>query len=762
MVSSKSLRLVVAALALGPVVALPQTLRTRWAKDVTPANAHREYPRPQMVRRDWVNLNGLWDITILGPQPAVLYTGKILVPFPVESDLSGVPKLQRPLGTLAYRRTFMRPPKASRVLLHFGAVDWQAKIRVNSKEVGTHRGGYDPFVFDITDALTASGEQELTVEVSDPTDAWFQPRGKQVNKPGGIFYTPTSGIWQTVWLEPLPEASISRLKIVPNPVTGEVRVSAAFDGTTIMSTSYTSALHLRTEVLSKGKVVDRTQQPLFRRQGRNPDIEQDELMVSLATNTMKVPGHKLWSPQDPFLYNLRVALVDAKGREIDTVNSYFGFRDVSLRKDANGQPRIHLNGRPYFMFGPLDQGFWPDGLYTAPSDAAMKYDLEVTKRLGFNMIRKHVKVEPARWYYWCDKMGILVFQDMPSGDRFIGPNDPDITRTPESDQIYRTELQRMMDPLHNHPSIVTWVPFNEGWGQYKTAEITDWIKTRDPSRLVISASGWADGRTGDAYDVHVYPGPGAPPADSKRALVLGEFGGLGLVVPGHTWQSTGWGYQTMATKEELTRGLVELFRELRFLRDRPGLSAAVYTQTTDVETELNGLLTYDRDLLKFDEPRVRQAIMDVYQPPPVLVDVVPTSERAGVQWRYTTSQPGADWSNREFDDSSWRSGVGGFGTPETPGSVVRTRWDTKDIWLRRKFTLAREYHPSELLLRLSHDDDVEVYIDGHLVTKRRGWTTSYKLLDVPMLLGRGEHTLAIHCHQNQGGQYIDAGFVMAR
>jgi hypothetical protein len=753
MVSSKSLRLVVATLALGPVVASSQTLRTRWAKDVTPVNAHREYPRPQMVRKDWVNLNGYWHLMALGPNESLLYSSKILVPFPVEAALSGVPKLPSVPERLIYARTFTRP-KGKRILLHFGAVDWQARVLVNGIEVGTHSGGYDPFSFDITEALKPSGPQALMVQVTDPTDKGPQPRGKQVLKPGGIFYTPTSGIWQTVWLEGVPDVAISRVRVLTNDLSkGTASVNTVADQLRL------TELRCRVEVLANGRIVHRSESEAPR---PFPMARNGPSRAPTWVNGISVPNPRRWSPETPFLYDLRVSLIDSKGKVVDKVTSYFGFREVSLQKDEKGQPRIALNGKPYFMFGPLDQGFWPDGLYTAPSDAAMKYDLEVTKRLGFNMIRKHVKVEPARWYYWCDKMGILVFQDMPSGDRFIGPNDPDITRTAESDQIYRTELQRMMDALHNHPSIVTWVPFNEGWGQYKTAEITDWIKARDPSRLVISASGWADRGTGDAYDVHVYPGPGAPPADPKRALVLGEFGGLGLVVPGHTWQSTGWGYQTMATKEELTRGLVELFRELRFLRDRPGLSAAVYTQTTDVETELNGLLTYDRDLLKFDEPRVRQAIMDVYQPPPVLVEVVPTSERAGVHWRYTTSQPGADWSNRELDDSSWRSGVGGFGTPETPGSVVRTRWDTKDIWTRRKFSLAREYHPSELLLRLSHDDDVEVYIDGHLVTKRRGWTTSYKLLDVPMLLGRGEHTLAIHCHQNQGGQYIDAGFVTAK
>jgi len=696
-----------------------QTLLTRWTDKVTAANAHREYPRPMLVRKNWVNLNGHWDLTKGGT------TKKILVPFPVESQLSGVAERVEPGETLRYRRTFTRP-KGDRVWLHFGAVDWHTIVKVNGHQVGEHKGGYDPFRFDITDALTKSGKQELEVVVTDPTDTGPQPRGKQVLKPEGIWYVPTSGIWQTVWLEAVPNHSI-----------GGLHVSTKNDGTMTIS------IDTRTAPGSpKAK-------SFFMVELQNGKRTVKAQAVAGRKATLKVPKPKLWSPDSPTLYPIKVTWL------ADEVETYVAFREISLKKDKAGQPRVHLNGKPIFLIGPLDQGFWPDGLYTPPSDEAMKYDLDVTKRLGFNFIRKHVKVESARWYTWCDRMGILVMQDMPSGDKYIGGRDPDITRTPESAAIFQGELTALIDTHRNHPCIISWVPFNEGWGQWETAMVAAWIKRHDPTRLVNSASGWTDRNVGDFWDWHVYPGPGSPPADPKRALFLGEFGGLGLPMPGHMWKETGWGYQSFKTQKELTDRFVVLLDELRYLIDKPGLSGAVYTQTTDVEVEVNGLMTYDRAILKMDEKRVRDAVRKLQLPPPVTEVVLPTSESTGQRWQYTFSQPEAGWQTAAALTSAWRTGEGGFGTPETPGAIVRTRWDTKDIWLRRQFTIGDK---SPTHLRLHYDDDVEVYIDGKLVYKAPGWTSSYRNFTIEKL-AKGEHTLAIYCHQNSGGQYIDAGFV---
>lgn len=709
-----------------------QTLKTRWTDKVTPANAHREYPRPQMMRKNWVNLNGLWDFALVpgnaNTRPrAEALSEKILVPFPVESQLSRIARRVGPEDTMWYRTTFASP-KGERVLLHFGAVDWKTEVWVNGKSVGTHRGGYDPFTFDITEALKPSGEQEMMVSVVDPTDTGTQPRGKQILKPEGIWYVPTSGIWQTVWLEGVPAHSIEGLDVKTSN-DGTVRVALR---------PRTSPGGPRARSTFTVEISDGTKK-----------IRQEAVYGTTAV--LKVPKPKLWSPDSPSLYTFKVSWLR------DEVTSYFAFREVSLRKDKNGQPRVNLNGKPIFLIGPLDQGFWPDGLYTPPSDAAMKYDLDVTKRLGFNMIRKHVKVEPATWYAWCDKMGILVLQDMPSGDKYIGGDDPDITRTPESASIYEAELKAMIDSLRNHPSIVGWVPFNEGWGQWETAKVARWVKKYDPSRLVDSASGWTDRGVGDFNDVHIYPGPGSPPSEPGRALLLGEFGGLGLPLPGHMWKETGWGYQSFKTKSELTDRFVMLLDELRYLIDKPGLSGAVYTQTTDVEGEINGLMTYDRAVLKMDEARVRKAVLSLFLPPPVITPVAPTSETAGQEWQFTTLLPPEGWNLPSFDPIAWSSGLGGFGTPETPGAVVRTRWDTSDIWLRREFTIGADI-PSQLFLRIHHDDDVTVWLDGKQIYKAPGWTTSYRNIPMPKL-SKGKHVLAIQCHQNSGGQYIDAGIV---
>jgi hypothetical protein len=725
-------------------------LATRWAKDVDPAKVHPEYPRPQLVRKDWLNLNGIWQLAFAGEAAPVgkELPERILVPFPVESALSGVMKRA---DRLWYRRTFTVPSgwAGRNVLLHFGAVDWEATVYVNGQNLGTHRGGYDPFSFDITPALKPSGEQELIVGVWDPSDAGTQPRGKQVKKPNGIWYTPTTGIWQTVWLEPVAKAYIESLHIVPDVDANQVSIQVSVKGAAgEYGLGY--GIDVPGEAGKPGATVASS----------SPDAGK--------TFVVKLPDaakSKLWSPDTPHLFGLRISLLPKGGQirdAIDTVDSYFGMRKIAVGKDDKGVPRLLLNGKFVFQVGPLDQGFWPDGLYTAPTDEALRYDIEITKKLGFNMTRKHVKVEPARWYYWCDKLGLLVWQDMPSGDRSVAPNRGEITRTPESAKQYELELRRMIDGLHNHPCIIMWVVFNEGWGQFDTVRITNWTMQHDPTRLVNCASGWNDMKVGDVHDIHVYPGPGAPPPEKERAGVLGEFGGLGLGVDGHTWAQKTWGYRGTQDSADLTRKYERLMAGAWRLKDERGLSAAVYTQITDVETEANGLLTYDRAIIKVDLDRVAAVNRGGVSRVPQVRVVVPTSQEKGQQWRYTFEKPAADWFESGFDDSGWKQGSGGFGTRGTPGAVVRTVWNTADVWLRREFTLP-EGQLTNPVLSLHHDEDAEIYINGVLAAKVSGFITDYE--EVPIraearaALRPGRNVFAVHCHQTTGGQYIDVGIV---
>ncbi len=557
----------------------PAPLTTKWATRVDPRRPLPEYPRPQMTRGSWQNLNGLWEYAVRPKDTGCprSFDGRILVPFPVESSLSGVGRRITEKDAIWYRTT-IRPPvawKGKRVLLHMGAADWETSVSVNGVDVGTHRGGYDPFSFDITDALGTHGSGELLIRVWDPTDSGAQPRGKQVQKPGGIWYTPSSGIWQTVWLEAVPETHIGSLRLVPD-----------LDGRCVLTTASVENARNGDLLLVRVTLPDGT---VAKSQG---GVGQP-----LQVHLPKRPALRPWSPDDPYLYQTTVR-VERRGQVVDEVGTYFGMRKVSLAPDRNGTPRLCLNNKPLFMFGLLDQGFWPDGLYTAPTDAALKYDLEVTRRLGFNTVRKHVKTEPARWYHWCDRMGLLVWQDMPSGDAYVDPGKGEIRRTRKSAAQFESELRAVVDALSNCPSIVMWVPFNEGWGQYETRRIADLVKKWDPSRLVNSASGWNDVGAGDVHDIHNYPEPKSPEPGKARAAVLGEFGGIGLPLPGHTWQPQGsWSYRGAKTEKELRaeyRRLVEMVKPLA----GKGLSAAIYTQTTDVEIEVNGLVTYDRARLK--------------------------------------------------------------------------------------------------------------------------------------------------------------------
>lgn len=743
-------------------------LMTRWAKDVSPDKVLPEYPRPQMARERWQNLNGLWDYAIKPrDEKPKSFDGKILVPFCAESALSGVMKPVGDENRLWYQRTF-RVPKdwrdnGQRVLLHFGAVDWQARVLVNGKEVGTHEGGYDPFTFDITDALKDDGdtaEQDLVVAVWDPTEKGTQPRGKQLSNPHGIWYTPVTGIWQTVWIEPVGSKSIEAIEVRPDIDARKAVLTVTCRGPQLRF----SKLHWTVSDPKTGRTVSsgfHLPQDADGSDGRSRttfEIEQLSLPTGLLPSR-----DPLWSPSNPFLFDLSLTLDSASNPNVvhDQVKSYFAMRKVEVKKDDAGVNRLFLNNKPVFQFGPLDQGWWPDGLYTAPTDEALRYDIEVTKQLGFNMARKHVKVEPARWYYWCDKLGLMVWQDMPSGDKYISPQDPDITRSRESELVYRKEWQAIIEANKNSPCIVAWVPFNEGWGQFKTNEILDFTKTLDPTRLVDGPSGWADRGGGDMHDAHIYPGPGMFPPESGRASVLGEFGGLGWPVEGHLWKSQdNWGYRSYKSQDELVRNYENLIRQLPPLIGK-GLSAAVYTQTTDVEVEVNGLMTYDRAVIKLPPDKVAPVNKTVYDPAPREVTLTPTSEDKPQTWRYTTSDPGQGWANAGFDDSGWKQGEAGFGTEGTPGGKVRTNWDTDGIWLRRTVNLPDKVH--RLALRIHHDEDATVYLNGKEIATIPGYTTDYALVplsdEATQAAKPGENTLAVHCTQTRGGQYIDVGLV---
>ena len=573
-----------------------------WAEKVNPAAPLPEYPRPQLVRNNnWKNLNGLWEYAIIpkNQQEPAKYQGHILVPFAVESALSGVGKTVGKDSVLWYKNTITLPASANNkdVLLHFGAVDWQAEIFVNGKSAGKHEGGFDPFSLNITSLLKKGNKQEIKVRVWDPTDEGPQPRGKQVRKPECIWYTPVTGIWQTVWLEAVPKSYILSTKQTPDIDTHRISVSAAVQNNQ-------PGDQLKISILDGSTIV------------------AEEKVAVDATAEISVKNEKLWSPEHPFLYDLKITLL-RNGKPVDEIKSYFAMRKISMGPDAKGMQRMLLNNKFVFQYGPLDQGWWPDGLYTAPTEQAMVYDIDELKKMGFNMIRKHIKVEPARYYNYCDRVGMLLWQDMPSGDLGNGwENNPgvldratDKNRTAESEGYYRKEWDAIMNSLHNFPSIVVWVPFNEAWGQFKTVEITEWTMKKDPSRLVNSASGGNFYITGHMVDLHNYPHPAMPRPDlfgKDHILVLGEFGGLGLPVDGHTWQQkNNWGYQSFKNSGDLFARYAAFTQRIAELIPL-GLSAAVYTQTTDVEGEINGFMTYDRKVIKMPVEELKRVNNKLY------------------------------------------------------------------------------------------------------------------------------------------------------
>ena len=564
-------------------------IKTPWGEQLNPKNVLPEYPRPIMERHEWKNLNGSWNyaITKKGEAAPGNYQGEILVPFAVESSLSGVGKRINEHQELWYQRTFDVPSswKGKQILLHFGAVDWKADVWVNDVKVGEHTGGFTPFYFDITSALN-KGNNQLVVKVWDPADRGEQPRGKQVERPEGIWYTPVTGIWQTVWLEPVAAQHIAHLKTTPDIDKKTVKVEVT------------------TNVCSPDKVEVK----VF--DGKNL-VAKGAALNGVPVELTMPEDVKLWSPESPSLYHMEVTLYK-DGKAIDQVKSYTALRKFSTHKDKNGITRLQLNNKDYFQFGPLDQGWWPDGLYTAPTDEALVYDLKKIKDFGYNMVRKHVKVEPARWYTYCDQLGLIVWQDMPNGGR--GPAEwqmhkyydgADAIRSAKSEANYRKEWKEIIDYLYSYPSIGVWVPFNEAWGQFKTPEIAAWTKEYDPSRLVNPASGGNHYTCGDILDLHNYPGPNLYLYDPTRATVLGEYGGIGMALKGHLWLADkNWGYVKFNTPEEVTNEYIKYADHLLELIEK-GFSAAVYTQITDVEEEVNGLVTYDRKVIKVDEPKIK-------------------------------------------------------------------------------------------------------------------------------------------------------------
>ncbi len=578
-------------------------LITLWGEQVSADNAWTEYPRPQLERAQWQNLNGLWDYAITSREQAEAPTepmGSILVPFALEAKLSGVQRLLEDTEALWYRRSFTAMPKPEeRLLLNFEAVDYRCSVWINGENVGEHTGGNDPFSFDITAAI-AAGENTILVRVEDDTEAW-QLRGKQVLNPEGIWYTQVSGIWQTVWLETVPQQYIADLHLSSN----------ATDG----------SLTIRTDVVGGGQQTAATDVRVTVMDGRR---QVDQLVAdSSLTQTIKLAGAKLWTPSSPHLYDLKIELLDAQGQTLDTVKSYTGIRTVGKQQDAAGHWRFTLNGQPIFHWGPLDQGWWPDGLLTPPSDEAMLSDIEFLKSAGFNMIRKHIKVEPRRYYMHCDRLGMLVWQDQVSAGHNppwtrldLNPQDADWPDAPH--QQFMLEFERMIDNLENHPSIVVWTPFNEAWGQHRTLEVGQWAVKRDPSRSINIASGGNFWPVGDIVDHHAYPNPDFP-FDAQRygnfIKVEGEFGGHGLPVAGHLWDSQrrNWGYGSIPkdAAEYKQRYIVSLDM-LNDLRAK-GIAAGVYTQTTDVEGEINGLMTYDRKVIKIPAAELKQLHQKLFE-----------------------------------------------------------------------------------------------------------------------------------------------------
>jgi len=727
-----------------------------WAEKIDPKKVLDEYPRPQMVRNNWYNLNGVWDFTkveAMAYNASQTYDKKILVPFPMESAISGIMDTNHDENkgkVFAYRRKFTIPGnmKKGQILLHFGAVDWKCEVYVNGKKVGMHTGGFDPFSFDITDAVSNKKEQEICVFVQDYQEFGGQPHGKQKIGEKVIWYTPATGIWQTVWLESVPKTHIEKLVLVPDIDNKTINVKVLVDN----ADENTKA----TIKIYDGKEVVFTT--------NNADVNTNVPIV--------IEDMKLWSPESPFLYDLKIELT-GRQKVIDEVDSYFGMRKISVEY-FNGHPTMYLNNKHYFHYGVLDQGYWPDGIYTAPTDEALKFDLVKIKEFGMNMSRKHIKVEPARWYYHCDKMGLLVWQDIPNpgfgeNGKIIGENNLDLRDN------FHDEMVRIMKSLENHPSIVLWTVYNEGWGQPNeatTRRSVEIAQQTDPHRLISAASGWNDYECGDIKDTHWYPEPNVLPNPvNKRASVCGEYGGITYIVDGHRWiGGSNMKYTQVNSSEELKDRFIEFTNQILGLQAN-GLCAAVYTQITDVEDEENGLITYDRKVVKVDNNQlaeVRKAIERniTHTSRPVM----PVSQAGNTfsKWKYYMSDKAlADnsWKDETFADNYWKTGTAGFGSGGLQGASINTKWNTPYIYLRKWQNLrgVRQENLSQLRMMVFHDEDCEIYINGVLAASLPKYTNRYKIVEISKeakaaIKFNEPNLIAVKCVNKEGNQFIDLGF----
>lgn len=738
-------------------------LMTPWGEAINETDSIlNEYPRPQLKRDNWVNLNGVWEFTRhenttgFGTYNASeLYRKQILVPYPVESALSGIMDIDYTNmdKTYIYKRTFTIDPAntGKRIMLNFGAVDWEAYVFVNGIQVAHHVGGYDPFSADITDALKPTGEQEIVVQVYDPTKGG-NPRGKQDPQPGGIWYTPSSGIWQTVWYEAVAPTHIDDLTIIPDVDNSalKIRVDAQnAAGTTAEVTILDGANQVAKQAVTIGQEV-----------------------------SIPVANAKLWSPDSPFLYGLSISVANG-GTVTDKVNSYFGMRKVT-KGMLRGKPYMFLNNKPIFNYGTLDQGFWPDGLYTAPTYSALRYDLEEAKKLGLNMVRKHIKVEPARWFYYCDSIGLMVWQDMPTpagllSRRVVGDGSDNAVK-----ENFLRETEALVKSLKNYPSIVMWVPYNEGWAQFSgsddpakgdpshTINGVNLIRSLDNTRLINPASGWTSYEIGDILDRHNYSEPALHNNKyNERISVCGETGGYGYVIPGHIWSSANNPYVSVANSQEFADKF-KLFNSKAYSLTAEGINGIVYTQITDVEQEVNGLLTYDRKVnkLALDDSIAGKVLKEgiKWMKTNSLNPILKTSSQGGEIWKYVTgdvnfTDPGTGWNTlTTFDDSAWKEGRSGFGDTET------TTWKDNTIFLRKIVNFPNLPDSDKVNLKFSifYDEDYELYINGVLAASGTGYITNYQDIIISdeakaAINWGGDNLFAIHVIQTSGGQKIDLG-----
>jgi Beta-galactosidase/beta-glucuronidase len=731
---------------------------TPWAEQVDPQNPLPEYPRPQMVRDSWMNLNGLWDFTKadrMAYNSAQSFDQKILVPFPMESSISGIKDTDHDKNKgkiFLYRRTFTLPSDmdGKNILLHFGAVDWKSEVYINGTKVGEHTGGFDPFYFDITSALDKTKkEQEVRVFVQDYQEYGGYPHGKQKIDEKVIWYTPVTGIWQTVWLESVSNIHIEKLVMNPDIDKKQINVKIVSKGSKASTKANVKIFDGKKLVASKSNV------------NVNENID------------IKIPKQKLWSPDSPFLYDMKVELVD-NGQQVDAVDSYFGMRKISMGMH-NGYPCMMLNNEYYFHYGFLDQGYWPDGIYTAPTDEALKFDLIKTKEFGMNMSRKHIKVEPARWYYHCDKLGVLVWQDIPNPG--FGKDDKILGEDLSIRDNFHDEMVRIMDALHNHPSVVLWTIYNESWGQPddKTSQQgVDIAREQDPTRLICIASGWNDSEYGEIKDTHWYPEPNMLPNKvNKRASVCGEYGGITLIIDNHRWiGGSDMKYTQVYSSEELKDRFIKYVDMVKDLQGT-GLCAAVYTQLTDVEDEENGMITYDRKVVKVNDgqlKQIRNAVESVWRSGTNITTVMNISQtyEANNEWKYMmANEPmkSDSWKDISFNDSSWKTGKAGFGQGVHQEYLVNTAWNTPYIYLRKNVTFDKVSRKdiSNLKIHIFYDEDCDIYINGVLAASAKGHVNRYVYLDISKealaTIKPGKPNLiAVKCEQKEGGQFIDLGF----